>query len=382
MKILFLIFIFIQISILAPSQCPNAGEDKDTTICPMAGPVDLLPLLGGTPDAGGTWYPFLFYDSYYGACADGEGIFTYVVQKTGCPNDSSTLTINWSWDPCYWLYELATCKWTPAGDPQSYLDDIWLITLPPLARPNDGLTYSIKSKTAIVTPDSGYFDNRTILTVQFLPNLSNYDTVFTISDGVCHGCSFDFIIYDMIEYCACKPPPNAGENNSFFLGADAVPFDLRNCLMGNPDLHGSWSPPLSSGGNIYDPILDGGGQFTYIVSAYNCADDSATVTIGIILAKDHIFVPTVFSPNGDGVNDILTILADMSVVWIESFETFSRWGEVVYSMKGFYPGENHFGWDGTMRNKNLTQGVFVYRLLATDKIGNMIFKRGDITLLR
>src|SRR5205085_3900612 len=85
-----------------------------------------------------------------------------------------------------------------------------------------------------------------------------------------------------------------------------------------------------------------------------------------VLLNSSIYVPTIFSPNGDGINDILTPQADPSVTSFEYFEIFSRWGDFVYSSGPFTPGQLNIGWDGTFNGKKVSPGVYVYRLSATN----------------
>ena len=101
-----------------------------------------------------------------------------------------------------------------------------------------------------------------------------------------------------------------------------------------------------------------------------------------VLLKSSIYVPTVFSPNGDGVNDLLFPSTDPSVTLIQYFEIYSRWGELLYSDKGFAPNHGDIGWDGTTRNEKLLPGVYVYRLSAINKRGREISRHGNVTLLR
>ena len=52
-----------------------------------------------------------------------------------------------------------------------------------------------------------------------------------------------------------------------------------------------------------------------------------------VLLNSNIYIANVFSPNGDGVNDLLFPQADPSITSIEYFEIYSRWGEFVYYRK-------------------------------------------------
>lgn len=101
-----------------------------------------------------------------------------------------------------------------------------------------------------------------------------------------------------------------------------------------------------------------------------------------VLLNSSIYVPNAFSPNGDGINDIVAPFTDPSVVSIEYFEIFSRWGEKVFSAENFAPNSGDGNWDGYFKEKTLNPGVFVYRLSATNKKGQTLVLNGSITLIR
>ena len=101
-----------------------------------------------------------------------------------------------------------------------------------------------------------------------------------------------------------------------------------------------------------------------------------------VLLNSNVYVPNVFSPNGDGVNDVLFPLTDPSITYIQYFEIYSRWGEFVYSVKDITPGQTSVGWDGTLNNERMMPGVYVYRIALTNKRGKEFFFSGDVTLVR
>ena len=101
-----------------------------------------------------------------------------------------------------------------------------------------------------------------------------------------------------------------------------------------------------------------------------------------VLLSSAIYVPTIFSPNGDGVNDLIAPLTDPSITSFEYFEIYSRWGELIFSKTNFMPNQAGFGWDGTLREKPAMPGVYVYRLKAFNKRGKEYRQYGDITLIR
>jgi gliding motility-associated-like protein len=86
-------------------------------------------------------------------------------------------------------------------------------------------------------------------------------------------------------------------------------------------------------------------------------------------------VPNIFSPNGDGNNDI-AFVRGVGVEYL-NFVIFDRWGEKVFETNDI-----NNGWDGTFRGQKMNNGVFVYYLQATFKNGEEVTKKGDITLIR
>lgn len=118
----------------------------------------------------------------------------------------------------------------------------------------------------------------------------------------------------------------------------------------------------------------------YAIDDKGCvyADD---LTIKVLL-ESSIYVANVFSPNGDGLNDILWPSPDPSVTMITYFEIYSRWGELVYSVKDQLPDQFTAGWDGTMRGQEMMAGVYVYRAGALNKRGDEFHLAGDVTIIR
>ena len=117
-----------------------------------------------------------------------------------------------------------------------------------------------------------------------------------------------------------------------------------------------------------------------LTSTDGCSDkDSMTVFV----STDHdIYIPNIFSPNGNGINDVLYISGSNDVVEIESFEIFDRWGNMVFSASHFQVNDPTISWDGKLDGKNLNPGVFAYKLIVGFKDGKSAVEYGDITLIR
>ena len=99
--------------------------------------------------------------------------------------------------------------------------------------------------------------------------------------------------------------------------------------------------------------------------------------------NNKVYVPTAFSPNGDGINDFFEIfLAKQTTVQqILKVKIIDRWGNMVHSEQNQDP-SNIVGWDGSFNGVELTSQVFVYRLVYTTLSNKIINQTGDITLLR
>jgi gliding motility-associated-like protein len=98
----------------------------------------------------------------------------------------------------------------------------------------------------------------------------------------------------------------------------------------------------------------------------------------------YVYVPSAFSPNDDGVNDVLTVYADEKrVKMIRRFSVFNRWGNSVFEKSNFLPNDELNGWKGDFNNKTkLANENFVYFMEIELHNGEKIVVSGDTTLIR
>ena len=92
-------------------------------------------------------------------------------------------------------------------------------------------------------------------------------------------------------------------------------------------------------------------------------------------AGDQVFVPNLFSPNGDGVNDVLMVYGN-TIATLE-LHIFNYWGQEVFQSKDLRQ-----GWDGRMNGKPQPSGVYVYTLTVKLQNGATVKRKGNITLIR
>lgn len=118
-------------------------------------------------------------------------------------------------------------------------------------------------------------------------------------------------------------------------------------------------------------------QTTYCVSGTNangCAG-SDCVTISVDINCGDVFVPSAFSPNNDGNNDLECVYSDCFEYF--TFTIYNRWGEVVFESSN-----ENICWDGTWKGKELNSAVFVYMLEGQLINGEAVSQKGNISLIR
>ncbi|HXS36456.1 MAG TPA: gliding motility-associated C-terminal domain-containing protein, partial [Flavipsychrobacter sp.] len=86
-------------------------------------------------------------------------------------------------------------------------------------------------------------------------------------------------------------------------------------------------------------------------------------------------VPTGFSPNGDGSNDILYVRG--AAIATLDFRIYNRWGEMVFETK-----DQSIGWDGTYKGQPQPIDAYAYILNVSFVDGTTLQKKGNVTLLR
>jgi len=119
----------------------------------------------------------------------------------------------------------------------------------------------------------------------------------------------------------------------------------------------------------------------FFVDLGNGCKDTASVNIEVD-TRQSVFVPNAFTPNGDGINDLLTVFGAADVQIVNEFMIFDRWGELVHEASNFLPGDMNAGWDGKFRGKNMNPAVFVYYTKVTLITGETVIRKGDLTLIR
>lgn len=138
----------------------------------------------------------------------------------------------------------------------------------------------------------------------------------------------------------------------------------------------SWSPDNGlSCNNCPDPIASPSQTTTYYVTINTDSGCSVTDAVTIDINCGQVFIPTAFSPNNDGQNDILYVRGDC--INTMDFIVFDRWGNKVFESQN-----KSDGWDGTYKGKAMNTGTYVWYLKATLDDGSLVKKKGNVALVR
>jgi len=168
------------------------------------------------------------------------------------------------------------------------------------------------------------------------------------------------------------------ESPQFTLGNDTSICGNESLLIA-PNINQQVSYLWNDGSSSSSLFVSQPGTISLTVSNGNC---EASDTL-IVYACDclNIFVPTAFSPNKDGLNDVFK----SSECYMERYhmQIFNRWGTMVFETNDY-----DIGWDGTANGSELPGGVYVYRIqvvpLMNGPFGNKqpIILSGSFHLIR
>jgi gliding motility-associated-like protein len=218
-----------------------------------------------------------------------------------------------------------------------------------------------------------YMTNPTSLTPTVAPPRSQpYTYVLSaFANAGCPKAGRDTVIVTVLP----KIRPFAGRDTAVIVGQ---PLQFE----GSGGVTYLWRPPTGlSDINIHNPVgmYDGSiDSIRYTLEVFNekgCSD-SAFVTVKVFKTVPSIFVPTGFTPNNDGLNDVIRPIA-VGMQEIKWFRIYNRWGQLVFSTT-----INGHGWDGKINGVPQSTNTFVWQVSAVDYLGKPYYQKGHVTLIR
>jgi gliding motility-associated-like protein len=129
--------------------------------------------------------------------------------------------------------------------------------------------------------------------------------------------------------------------------------------------------PIATLDNQFDSIL-----YTVRVTAAGGCFAEDDIKLKVVRSGPDILVPSGFTPNGDGKNDILKPIT-IAISTLSYFSIYNRWGQLVYRTT-----ELEKGWDGTYNGVLQAAGAYVYQTEGTDYLGKKVYRKGTVVLIR
>jgi len=260
-------------------------------------------------------------------------------------------------------------------------DNITITTVPyPMANAGNDTTICFNTPAQLIgshdgntfswAPVSSLMNANTLTPVAYPPRNTEY-ILTSLDNKGCPKPGRDTVLVSVLP----KILPFAGNDTLVVVGQ---PLQL-NAEGGVSYL---WLPPtglndptLKNPIGIYGREVD---SIRYTVRVFNEVGcyDSAFVAVKVFKTNPYVFVPSAFTPNGDGMNDVIRPIA-VGVREIRYFRIFNRWGQMIFSTT-----VNQKGWDGKIKGTPQGSNVFVWMVSAIDYTGKPIFLKGTVTLIR
>ncbi len=232
------------------------------------------------------------------------------------------------------------------------------------------LNSSIKASSLQWTPSGSLSDATTGNPIATPSRTTMY--ILRVSDTL--GCNKP--VSDSVLITVTPPvPANAGRDTSILVNQ---PVQL-NATGGNRYI---WTPETGlSNPTISNPVVtldERFGSVNYRVRVYGdngCyAEDD--ILVRVFKTGPDIFVPSAFTPNGDGKNDVLKpVTVGISV--LKYFSVYNRWGQLLFTTAEFGK-----GWDGSFGNVQQPASTYVYITEGVDYLGKTVYRKGTTVLIR
>ena len=167
--------------------------------------------------------------------------------------------------------------------------------------------------------------------------------------------------------------------------ADAGPADT-NVVLGQPlllngtgSINYQWTPSTwLNNPAIFNPISLPQESVQYVLRVSNAQGcfDTDTINVKLFKIDPDLLVPSAFSPDNDGVNDIFRPIV-IGMKSLDVFKVYNRWGQLMFSTAR--PGD---GWDGYFKGAPQGAGTYVWFASGVTYLGRKVEKKGSVVLIR
>ena len=310
---------------------------QDVTMCP--GGQVLLDVTGG---ASYEWSP-------------AAGLSSTTAPSVEASPDSTTVYAVKIFDGCG-LPLLDTVRVTVAGDSA-------FVKLGPdtILCPGERVDFDVTVPTAVYTWSDTSLRGPTVSVADagvYSVTATRTDIICTASDRVVVG-----------NYAS--PTFDVGPTDTALCSGDVLRLDLRvvdGQVFVDPD-------------QAVDSLIipsRGSYSFTY---EHPCAVLTDAISVTFSNCREY-YLPTAFSPNGDGRNDTFFPQDDGDVLLIYRLAVYDRWGALVFESDDLVTNDPELGWDGKVGGRQVPIGTYVWSMDADFRNGRRSVERGSVTVVR
>lgn len=196
------------------------------------------------------------------------------------------------------------------------------------------------------------------------------NTVYSVAVVDEHGCSASakFKTYVMNE-----PQNNVLFSDTTIIIGDKLKIPIETSNYSSFE----WSPDHAiSCLDCAEPLVNPTEYAEYhVVVKDRCFEREYDFSIDVVEMADYA-VPTAFTPNGDGENDVLYVRG-WAIKQLHQFDIYNRWGQLIYSSQ-----DVEKGWDGTFNGQAQPSDSYVYIVEVENLLGETSKMKGYVSLMR
>ena len=238
---------------------------------------------------------------------------------------------------------------------------------------NESVRFTDKS-TGLVSNWQWTFSggNPSAYTGKYPPPVFYSDTgLFTVTLDAINAFGSGSTMKTSFIHVLAAPEPYAVETEFEVREGDEI--TLHTCADGSSY---SWLPPVSIIQNSDTLITVQPESTQRYVAVVKNENGCATTCDYTVFVQSGLLLPTAFTPNGDGFNDVFRILN--TNIKLLNFSIYNRWGEMVFSTTDITE-----GWDGVYKDVPQPMSTFVWTCeYVITKTGKRKSAKGNVTLLR
>jgi len=221
-------------------------------------------------------------------------------------------------------------------------------------------------------------------TTQTTATISGLDAgryTVTVSDA--NGCTItgNYEVFVPLTVSVNAIIDSFNSKNAVIKTGQSLNFSLQNPISNQSY---NWTIAPSAGFSLGNSIgisnsgtSNTAGQYQLVISATTANNCSDTDTLNIEVINPFLGMPSAFSPNGDGLNEIYRPVS-LDAQYIKEFKIFNRWGGLLYDS----PSLENGGWNGEQSGQAQPRDVYIYLINYQLPNETAVTLRGEFTLLR